>query len=163
MFPCGAKVRRKSKTSVVSGSRSERAVMSDVDSPRTRRRSFWLWFVGVPAMVLLAVISLATLYMGSTGNQRFDAGVSVAVRDDPDWRLEDLMAHREAVADDENAAIVVARAAALLPEGWQLGRAAGSGAERAGTRQFRTRLNCSRKRTTTFGLTRRSPLRSDSS
>ncbi len=101
---------------------------SDANSPKSRRRSFWLLTVGVPALVLLLVVAVGSLYMGRAGSQRFETAASAAQKDDPYWRLEDLMAHRETVPDGENAAMVVARVAELLPEDWQVRAATGTGA-----------------------------------
>ena len=43
---------------------------------------------------------------------------AAADRDDPNWRIDDLMAHREQVPDAENSAKVVARLVSLLPGTW---------------------------------------------
>ncbi len=84
--------------------------------------------VGVPALVLLAVVLLATLYTGSAGSRRLSGAMAAAELDDRFWRLEDLMAHRETMPDAENAATSVAKAAALLSENWPPGAATGTGA-----------------------------------
>jgi hypothetical protein len=44
--------------------------------------------------------------------------MAAADRDNPYWRLNDLMAHREQVADAENSALVLARVIELMPQEW---------------------------------------------
>ncbi len=51
-------------------------------------------------------------------DRRLADAIAAADRDDPYWRIDDLMAHRESVPDAENAALVVLRSLELLPEGW---------------------------------------------
>ena len=96
--------------------------MADDDSPKAKRRSLWLWLIGIPLLLLLVTVALTVTYMRSTGNQSLATATAAADRDDPYWRLDDLLAHREQVPDAENSALVVAGAGrAPLPKGW-LGR-----------------------------------------
>ncbi len=95
--------------------------MADDDSPKAKRRSLWLWLIGVPLLLLLVTVALTVSYMRSTGNRSLATATAAADRDDPYWRLDDLLAHREQVPDAENSALVVAKAVALLPKDW-LGR-----------------------------------------
>ncbi len=69
----------------------------------------------VAAMVLAVVAPFWLVYRMGT---RRSAAIAAAGRDDPNWRLDDLLAHREAVADADNGAIPVAEAAAKLPDPW---------------------------------------------
>ena len=58
---------------------------------------------------------------GRAVDRRLADAIAAADRDDPNWRLDDLMAHREPVPDAENSALIVAEALALLPENWPYG------------------------------------------
>ena len=102
--------------------------MADDDSPKVKRRGFWLWLIGVPLLLLLVTVALTVSYMRSTGNQRLATAVAAADRDDPYWRLDDLLAHREQVPDAENSALVAAKAVALLPKDWLTPRGRATGA-----------------------------------
>ena len=55
--------------------------------------------------------------MGHLVDRELARAIAVADRDDPYWRMNDLLAHRAAVPEAENAAIVVSNAAKLLPRG----------------------------------------------
>jgi hypothetical protein len=78
----------------------------------------WPWLVGVPAMVVLVFALGFGAYLGRTVDDRLSAAIADADRDDPSWRLDDLMAAREPVPDEENSAFVAAEVVALLPERW---------------------------------------------
>jgi hypothetical protein len=88
------------------------------DSPKAMRPSLWLWLVGVPLLLLLVGVSLTVVSMRSTASGHLASAMAAADRDDPYWRLDDLLAHREQVPEAENSAPVVAKAAALLPKNW---------------------------------------------
>ncbi len=92
-----------------------------------RRSRLWPWLVSVPLLLLLIGITLTAVYMGSTGNRRLEEAARAADRDDPHWRVDDLMAHREKVPDAENSALVLAKAFVLLPENWPHRPPPGSG------------------------------------
>ena len=94
-----------------------RAAPSDSTPPRRRRR-LWSWLVGVPLLLVLAAAFGTGAYVGRRVDRRLAAATAVADRDDPFWRLDDLLAHRERVPDAENAALVVTEAAARLPDNW---------------------------------------------
>ncbi len=100
----------------------KRAISARADRPvRLLPRRPWRWLVGVPAALTLVLLVLLTgvgFYLGRQVDHRLTAAIAAADRDDPHWKLGDLMAHREAVPDEENSALVVAEALALLPEGW---------------------------------------------
>ncbi len=87
-------------------------------APRTPRRRLWPWLVGIPALVVLAIAFCAGIYAQRTVSRRLEEAIAAADRDDPNWRIDDLMAHREPVPDAENSALVLAEALALLPESW---------------------------------------------
>ena len=70
-------------------------------------------------MLLMLVAALgAGFYLQRIVDRRLAAAIAAADRDDPFWRLDDLMAHREVVPDAENSARVLAGAIELLPENW---------------------------------------------
>jgi hypothetical protein len=88
------------------------------------------WAVIAAVVAAVATPFWAVYWAGS----RLWAAVAVADRDDPHWRLADLMAAREAVPDAVNGAIPVAEAAAKLPNPWP---PAPGPAEAAGELTFR--------------------------
>jgi hypothetical protein len=81
-----------------------------------RRR--WPWLVGLPLLVILVAAFGAGRYLERVVDRRLDEAIAAADRDDPFWRIDDLMAHREAVPDEENSALVVAEALERMPENW---------------------------------------------
>jgi hypothetical protein len=84
-----------------------------------RRRRRWPWIVlGLLVGVPLLLSFLAGVYNGREVDARLARAIAAADRDDPDWRFDDLLAARRSVPDEENAALVVARAVALLPPNW---------------------------------------------
>jgi hypothetical protein len=101
--------------------------MPDKNSPEERRTRLRRWLVGVPLLLLLIGVSLTAVCLESTGSQELADAMSAADRDDPYWRLDDLMAHRETVPDAENSALVLAKASALLRENWPPRAPAASG------------------------------------
>jgi hypothetical protein len=80
-----------------------------------RRRRLWPWLAAGFVLLVLAAAFVAGAYVGGLVDRRLAAATATADRDDPYWRLDDLMAHRDPVPDSENSAIVVAEALALLP------------------------------------------------
>ena len=61
-------------------------------------------------MILIAAYGVGT-YVGQMVDRRLADAISAADRDDPNWRLDDLMDNREPVPDAENSAFVVAERA----------------------------------------------------
>jgi hypothetical protein len=110
--------------------RKPRAVTPAGIAPARRRRRLWPWLVGVSLFQVLAVAFGTGVYLGRMVDRRLAAAIAAADRDDPYWRLDDLMAHREPVPDAENSALVVAEALAHLPENWPRGPAPQPGAPR---------------------------------
>lgn len=102
--------------------RLRRVTRTPIDPAASRR--FWrrllFWLVGVPAMGIIAAAVGTGVYAKRTVDRRMADAIAAADRDDPAWRLEDLIARREPVPDEENSAFVVADALALLPENWPL-------------------------------------------
>ncbi len=87
-------------------------------SSSTPRRQLWPWLVGVPTFVVWGAALCVGVYVGGVVDRRLADASAAADRDDPYWRLDDLMEHREPVPDDENSAIVVGEALALVPATW---------------------------------------------
>lgn len=78
----------------------------------------WRWLIGVPVASFLVAALAVGVYLGWWVDRRLADAIAAADRDDPFWRLDDLMAHREPLPDEENAALVVAEALQRLPENW---------------------------------------------
>jgi hypothetical protein len=87
-------------------------------TPERRHRGRWLWLVGVPVPLGLATALGAGLYFGRMVDQRLALAIATADRDDPFWRIDDLMTHRDPVPDAENSALVVVEALSHLPKSW---------------------------------------------
>jgi hypothetical protein len=85
--------------------------------PRRRRR-LWPWLIGSPIFLFMAVAIGSWIYLSRMVDHRLADAIAAADRDDPHWRIDDLMANRESVPDAENSAIVVSEALKLLPESW---------------------------------------------
>ncbi len=78
----------------------------------------WHWVVIVPTLVMLVAAIGTGIYLWWIVEGQFAEVTVAADRDDPYWRLDDLMAHREPVPDEENSAPVVAEVLKRMPEGW---------------------------------------------
>ncbi len=87
-----------------------------------RRRVLWPWFACAGILIAVLIVSLAGYEAGATVggsvDRRLTAAIDAADRDDPNWRLDDLLENRTEVADEENSALVMAEVLALLPPGW---------------------------------------------
>ena len=87
-----------------------------------RRRALWPWFACAGIVIAVLIVSLAGYEAGTTFggsvDRRLTAAIDAADRDDPNWRLDDLLANREQVPDEENSALVMQQVLALLPTGW---------------------------------------------
>ncbi|AMV38077.1 hypothetical protein [Planctomyces sp. SH-PL62] len=84
---------------------------------RRRRRLRWAFAAGLGAVGLVAGIAGGS-YLIRYSFRNAEEAVAETDALDPDWRLDDLMATREEVPDDENSAMIVADVVDLLPEGW---------------------------------------------
>lgn len=94
---------------------------ADPEKP-VRRGIGWAWlllwiFSGL-SFVVLAIAYGFGVHIGQVVNRRLDAAVAAADADDPDWQLDDLMAAREPVPDEENSSLVVSEIVSLLPDNW---------------------------------------------
>jgi hypothetical protein len=96
---------------------------SDAAAPsrlvRPRRHPWrWIWLVVGPGLVVFVVAFGFGVYLRTTVDGRLASAIAVADQDDPFWRLDDLLAHRDHVPDAENSALVVDEALAHLPKNW---------------------------------------------
>ncbi|MHB1557029.1 MAG: hypothetical protein ACYC61_06085 [Isosphaeraceae bacterium] len=74
--------------------------------------------LGAPVqLVMIGSVGLGA-YAAWRVHQRLDEAMAVAEIDDPSWRLDDLLAHREPVPYTDNAAVVVAETLELIPRKW---------------------------------------------
>ena len=87
-----------------------------------RRRRLWPWFICAPVVPVLATAFVIGGYVGRNVDRRLAAAIAAADRDDPNWRLDDLLAHRALVPDALNSAPVMDEVLALVPEGWPKSR-----------------------------------------
>ena len=91
------------------------------------RRRRWPWFVGTAVLLILAAAFILGAYVGRAVDRRLAAAIAAANRDDPYWRLGDLLAHREEVPADRNSAPVMDEVLAHVPEMWSRSRSTFSG------------------------------------
>ncbi len=89
---------------------------------RTRRR--WPWFIGGAVLLVLTAALVFGSYAGRAVDRRLAAAIAAADQDDPNWRLDDMLAHREEVPADRNSSPVLDEVVALLPVGWPMSRTA---------------------------------------
>ncbi len=99
------------------------------NSPPVRRRRLSLRLV---AGLLIGLVCTSAVVFWITRDEWLADAMAAADRDNPYWRLDDLMAHREQVPDAENSALVVAKAVELLPEDWPTVTVAGAGGSSTG-------------------------------
>ena len=96
-----------------------------LSAPPPRRR--WRRRLLVALICLLALLSVPTagyLFILWYGNRDLQAAIEETDRGDPRWRLDDVLADREAIPDDKNSALVVMKVDTLLRPGggFDLGR-----------------------------------------
>ena len=103
-----------------------------IEAARKRRPKRWPWAVGVPLLIVLAVAGIAGAYFGNKVDHRLAAAVAAADADDPNWRFDDLLAHRVRVPNNENSAMVLDEVSVALPENWPAADLATAGAKAAG-------------------------------
>jgi len=78
----------------------------------------WVGLLAVPSFMVASLIYGTGAFLMWKLERRCTIAIEQADRDDPNWRLDDLMAHREVVPDEENSALVVAEVVSLLPKDW---------------------------------------------
>ena len=103
-----------------------------IEAARKRRPKRWPWVVGVPLVIVLAAAAIAGVYFGNKVNRRLAAAVAAADADDPNWRFEDLLAHRLRVPNNENSAMVLDEVCVSLPENWPAGDSSAAGYQHPG-------------------------------
>jgi len=108
--------------------RRKEAAKSIASIPGRSRLWFWLCLTAIPAHLVLLAAFGTGVYVRRDVDRRLAAAISEADRDDPHWRLDDLLANREPVPVDENAALVVNEVVSLMPENWSAPPASASGA-----------------------------------
>jgi hypothetical protein len=86
------------------------------EAPPRKRRRWGCLVVAVLVPTVLLVGGYILLRMRA--DQELQDAVAEADRLDPGWRLDDLEAARPQVPDQENSALQVTAAAALVPPGW---------------------------------------------
>jgi hypothetical protein len=92
---------------------------ADISAATPRRlRALWPWLVGVPMLLIIATSFGIGAYVGGAVERRRAAAIATAESDTAYWRLDDLLAHREQVPDEENSALVMDQIVGLLPRGW---------------------------------------------
>ena len=101
-----------------------------------RRRRRWPWFVGIPLLLILAAAFIGGAYVGRLVDRRLAAAIAAADQDDPNWRLADLLAHRQPVPDSLNSAPVIDEILALIPDGWPESPSANPGIPHPARAQF---------------------------
>ncbi|WP_337173374.1 hypothetical protein [Paludisphaera sp.] len=84
---------------------------------RRGRRRRWAAVAGLGLLGLVAGVAAGHfLTRASIGSLEEAVAETDAI--DPDWRLDDLLANRDEVPDDENSAFVAAEVIGLLPDPW---------------------------------------------
>lgn len=101
-------------------------------APHARRHRIWPWIVGVPLILLMVTAFGTAVYLKRGVQYRLGQAIALADRDNPQWRLQDLLAHRETVPEDENSADEVDRALTLVAENWPWPPAQPRGSPRLG-------------------------------
>jgi hypothetical protein len=90
-------------------------IQATVSAParKWRRWRTLLFLAGVPVLACIGIVLWVLL-----AEPDLQRAVAEADRLDPGWRLEELEAARETVADEENSALMVLAASRLLPNNW---------------------------------------------
>ena len=86
--------------------------------PRADIGKYWPWLIGVPEVLALAGGFGCGAYVGRLVDRHLAEAISAADRDDPDWRLEDLLANRATVRRSENSALVVEESSCRSTPNW---------------------------------------------
>jgi hypothetical protein len=87
-------------------------------STERRRRSLWKRWILLGVALLLGIVGVRYLVLWSGDASHLQRVTADLDRDDPNWRLAEIEAHREEVPDEENGALVVAAVARDLPPGF---------------------------------------------
>ncbi len=79
------------------------------------------WFsIAFASLALLGFLGALTFFLRESrkSTAQLTKAVADADRDDPNWRMQNLLAHRKVVTEDKNSALVVADALEGIPEDW---------------------------------------------
>ncbi len=98
---------------------SSTAPLDNLPAPYLGRR--WPLLLGVLVLLVLTASFGTGAFVRRMVDRRLAVAISAADRDDPFWRLDDLMAHRAQVPDAENSALVMAEVISLIPKKWPSG------------------------------------------
>ena len=71
------------------------------------------WLLGAAVLVVLIIAFRMGQDVAKNIDRRLAAAIARADRDDPHWRLDDLLAHRERVSEAENSGLVLDKVLAL--------------------------------------------------
>lgn len=112
---------------------------ADLATRKRRRRRRWAAVAALGLVAILVGVG-ATIYLHHYSTRVFEEAAAEVDADDPYWRLDDLMATREEIADDDNAALVVADVYDLIPQPWPATPAPGDGPRESGDLEFATAL-----------------------
>ena len=110
---------------------------------RPRRRRRWAVVAGLGAIGVVAGIAGGS-YLLRYSFRSAEEAVAETDAIDPDWRIDDLMANREGVPDDENSALIAAQVVARIPKDWPPAPPSGSEPE-PGALDVRTALELADK------------------
>ncbi len=89
----------------------------EVESPHRPRRR-WLKRLGCSLLILALLLVLGYLWDSRKQSDKLQEMLADLDRREPGWRLEDLNAAREPIAENENSARTLIAAADLLPRQW---------------------------------------------
>ena len=92
--------------------------MSKSPASRGKKRRWFLWLIGMPALVLLLTAAIVGVSLSRQVDSRLAKAIAEADRDDPRWRIDDILSHRAKVPDSENSALVVACVIEQMPPQW---------------------------------------------
>ncbi len=115
-----------------------------------RQRRLWPWFVGIPLLLILAAAGIIGAYVGRLVDRKLAAAIAAADQDDPHWRLDDLLAHRQEVPDSLNSAPVMDEILTLIPAGWPNSRIGTPGAPDPARERVRVDFEMLEKTPSTF-------------
>ncbi len=90
---------------------TEPAVLPPI--PPRRRWSRWLLLL-VPVLLVVS----AWMFLFFAGDMRLRRAIAEADRLDPHWRLNDVLAERDTIPDEENGALVVMASRTKMPARW---------------------------------------------
>lgn len=90
----------------------------DEPSRRVRWRGVVITILGLVGFGTVAIAFGVGTYVGRVIDNRLANAIAEASKEDPHWRLHDLLANRRQLPDRENSALVVADVLEILPSDW---------------------------------------------